>query len=313
MGGVHASSPSRATSRSTWPPARASATESCDEDRARGERERALERRSVGRLRALVAVLSRPPSLVAAGLTAVAANRTREAERLADRGTVAGLTGAAVSHLSADPDLSVGLRAPRSRSRRLRSGEPVPSETVEALHWAMQEAGVEYPVSGRPDRVSSRVPSGCGGSSTSLCRSSWTQPVRPVDRHLAPHQCLRYLGTDGYFPSDTNELAGERRRRSRSRRSASAGTFGASRRSREPRSRCSWGAHQDPRGSSQLVPGGARRLHRRGPASRSRFVGFPELDSWITAEEAEGDPPDLAVLAPRLRRRISLGRVTSSI
>ncbi len=254
-----------------------------DEDRARGERERALERRSVGRLRALVAVLT-AAVLVAAGLTAVAVNRTREAERLADRGTVAGLTGAAVSHLSADPDLSVVL-ALHAVDLAASLGEPVPSETVEALHWAMQEAGVEYPVADGPTAV---VPGPLGVRGVfDLPLPQLVDAARAaVDRHLAPHQCLRYLGTNS-CPSDLNELpanlAAEPLTPVRPTiRLPLAGTEVT----------VLWGAHQS---IEQL-----EFFRREVEAFTARtgvevtFVGFPELESWITEKEAEGDPPDLA-------------------
>ena len=103
---------------------------------ARAERERSLERRSVQRLRALVAVLA-SAALVAAGLTLVAADRSREAGRLRD-----------------------GRRWPRSpKPRFLGSSTPTPvscwffmRSTSPArwmsrsrgnrrdLHWAMQKS-----------------------------------------------------------------------------------------------------------------------------------------------------------------------------
>ena len=88
-----------------------------DEDRARAERERALERRSVGRLRTLVAVLT-AAVLVAAGLTAVAANRTREAERLADKARVAATHRCRPLPPRGGPRAQCRPRAPRRRSGR---------------------------------------------------------------------------------------------------------------------------------------------------------------------------------------------------
>jgi DNA-binding SARP family transcriptional activator/class 3 adenylate cyclase/ABC-type glycerol-3-phosphate transport system substrate-binding protein len=118
------------------------------EEQARAERERALERRSFRRLRALVAVLT-IGALVAAGLTAVAVNRTREAERRRDEATITGLTGAALGNLGTDPDLSL-LFALHALNESLSIGDPVPAQTVEALHWAIQAAGIEYPVRDGP-------------------------------------------------------------------------------------------------------------------------------------------------------------------
>jgi DNA-binding SARP family transcriptional activator/ABC-type glycerol-3-phosphate transport system substrate-binding protein len=259
-----------------------------DEDRVRAERERTLERRSVGRLRALVAVLT-AAVLVAAGLTALAANRTREAERLADRGTVAGLTGAAVSHLSADPDLSVVL-ALHAVDLAASLGERVPSETVEALHWAMQEAGVEYPVTDGPTAVVAG-PLGVRGVFDIPLPQLVDAARAVVDRQLAPHQCRRYLGTDT-CPSDLNELpanlAAEPLTPVRPTiRLPLAGT----------KVTLLWGAaHQDPEELAPLREELDRFSERTGV--EVTFVDFPELETWMTVQDAEGDPPDLALSVP---------------
>ena len=113
----------------------------------------------VVRLRALVAVLT-AAALVAAGLTAIAVSRASEAQRLRDDGHVAALTGSSLSNLESDPDLSV-LLALHAVQLSNEQGIPVPSKTVEALHWGMQEAGVD--LSGRRRRR----PVGRGGSARS--------------------------------------------------------------------------------------------------------------------------------------------------
>ncbi len=118
------------------------------EERARSDRVRALERRSLRRLRALVAALT-AAALIAAGLTAVAINRTGEAERRRDEATVIGLTGAALSSLGTDPQNSLQL-ALYAVDESLSIGQSVPAETVEALHWAIQAAGIAYPVRDGP-------------------------------------------------------------------------------------------------------------------------------------------------------------------
>jgi DNA-binding SARP family transcriptional activator/class 3 adenylate cyclase/ABC-type glycerol-3-phosphate transport system substrate-binding protein len=119
-----------------------------EEEQARSNRERALQRRSLRRARALVAVLT-AAALVAAGLTAVAINRTGEAERRRDEAAIIGLTGAALSTLGTDPQSSLQL-ALYAVDESLSIGQPVPAETVEALHWAIQAAGIAYPVRDGP-------------------------------------------------------------------------------------------------------------------------------------------------------------------
>jgi DNA-binding SARP family transcriptional activator/ABC-type glycerol-3-phosphate transport system substrate-binding protein len=112
-------------------------------ERERQQRENRLERRARTRLRGLVAVLA-AATLVATTLTAVAVNRSREANRRSDEATVLGLTGAALSNLQTDPDLSLQL-ALQAVDLTSDLGDEVPAETVEALHWALQENGIQYP------------------------------------------------------------------------------------------------------------------------------------------------------------------------
>jgi DNA-binding SARP family transcriptional activator/ABC-type glycerol-3-phosphate transport system substrate-binding protein len=117
-------------------------------ERMRHGRELALEHRARTRLRGLVAVLT-VGLLLAASLTAVAINRSREAQRRSDEVTVIGLTGAVLSNLQTDPELSLRL-ALHAVNLSSELGEPVPAETVEALHWAIQESGIQYPVAAGP-------------------------------------------------------------------------------------------------------------------------------------------------------------------
>ncbi|HUF58496.1 MAG TPA: extracellular solute-binding protein [Actinomycetota bacterium] len=257
-------------------------------DRARGERERALERRSVGRLRTLVAVLT-AAVLVAAGLTAVAANRTREAERRSDQARLSGLTGAALSNLGADPELSVVL-ALHAVDLAASRDEAVPSETVEALHWAMQEAGVEYPVADGPTAIVTG-PLGTRGV-FDLPLSQLVDAARAaIDRDLAPHLCLRYFGTDG-CPSGLDELPANLAAEPITPvgpgpiRLPLAGTEVT----------VLWGAHQNI-GQLEFFRRELEDFTARTGVEVT-FVGFPELESWITAKEAEGDPPDLAFSLP---------------
>ena len=161
------------------------------EEGARAERERALERRSFQRLRALVAVLA-VAALIAAGLTKVAMDRAGEAERRRDEATVAGLTGAALSHLRTDPELSF-LLAIHAVDLSSSLGRPVPAATVEALHWAIQEAGVEYPVQDGPVAVVTG-PLGTRGV-FDLPLSQLMEAARSgVGRSLTASECRRFFG-----------------------------------------------------------------------------------------------------------------------
>jgi alpha-glucoside transport system substrate-binding protein len=103
------------------------------------------------RLRSLVGVLA-AAALVAATLTVVAVNRGREASALRDDSTVLALTEGALSDLATAPDRSVML-ALHAVDLSASNGDAVPAATVEALHWAMQEANVAYPVRDGPTAV----------------------------------------------------------------------------------------------------------------------------------------------------------------
>ena len=57
-----------------------------------------------------------------------------------------------------------------------------------------------------------------------------------------------------------------------------------------------WGAHADPDTFAPFQAELDAFSERTGV--EVDFVDFPELESWITAEQAEGDPPDLATAIP---------------
>jgi len=180
-------------------------------ERMRHARELALERRARTRLRGLVAVLA-AGFLVAASLTAVAIDRSREAQRRGDEATVIGLTGAAMSNLRTQPDVSLNL-ALQAVSLSSRLDEPVPAETVAALHWAIQESRIQYPV-GRDDDPASARAAYLGGPLG--YRGVFDLPVSDlanlgsahVTRPLSRSACERFFGTTtcpalpDRFPSD---------------------------------------------------------------------------------------------------------------
>jgi WD40 repeat protein/serine/threonine protein kinase len=111
-----------------------------DEERtaeaARRDQERALERRSVKRLRALVAVFA-VAALVAASLTAVARNENTRAARESRIASAQALAAAAVSNLNVDTQRSLLLALEAIETTRGADGT-VLSEAEEALHWAVQ-------------------------------------------------------------------------------------------------------------------------------------------------------------------------------
>jgi WD40 repeat protein len=110
-----------------------------DHEEARKARERALERRSVSRLRALVAVLA-VAALVAAGLTLFAFDQREEARDEARVSFARELASAALANLDEDPERSILLALEAVNATG--SGGTVLREAEEALHAAVQSSRV---------------------------------------------------------------------------------------------------------------------------------------------------------------------------
>jgi serine/threonine protein kinase/ABC-type glycerol-3-phosphate transport system substrate-binding protein len=161
-------------------------------ERERHAREIRLERRARTRLRGLVAVLC-VGLLVAASLTAVAVNRSREAERRRGEATVLALTEAVLANLQTDPQLSVVL-ALHAVNLSVSLGEPVPASSVEALHWSIQEAAIQYPVADGPVAVVTG-PLGYRGIFDLPVSELANHAMEQVDPRLTARECERFFGT----------------------------------------------------------------------------------------------------------------------
>jgi DNA-binding SARP family transcriptional activator/ABC-type glycerol-3-phosphate transport system substrate-binding protein len=120
-------------------------------EEARVRHERALEERAVRRLRISVGILA-VLVVVTSGLTtvAVAGNRELGRQRTAaisatSEVLIRQLSYAAVAEAGRDPERSLllALHAVRVASAL---DEELPRETIEALHWGLQQRGVQYPV-----------------------------------------------------------------------------------------------------------------------------------------------------------------------
>lgn len=177
---------------------------------ARVAHERDLERRAVQRLRAVVAVLL-VLGLVTTSLSLYALERRTEAERgrrqfeLATTETLVRRLSFAASAQGEDPQLSLllALHAVRTATS---AGVPVPTETVEALHLALQAAGVPYPVgTDAPVMVLSGLAGPTGAFQlpladlVALARSA-------VTRQLTESECRVFLAT-GACPRLPDDLA----------------------------------------------------------------------------------------------------------
>ena len=105
------------------------------EEVAREAHERDLERRSVRRLRAIVAVLA-AAALVAAGLTVFATGQQRKAQAQERNATARELAAASVANLEVDPERSILLALEAIDETRAADGTVLP-EAEEALHRAV--------------------------------------------------------------------------------------------------------------------------------------------------------------------------------
>ena len=107
-------------------------------EEARRARETVLERRSLNRLRALVAVFA-AAALVAAGLMIFAFRESGHSKRAAKIATGRELTAASVANLDVDPERSI-LLALRAIETFRSASDTVPGEPVEALHRAVESS-----------------------------------------------------------------------------------------------------------------------------------------------------------------------------
>ena len=259
-------------------------------ERARADRERALEHRSAVRLRALVAVLA-AAALIATGLTAVAVSRAGEAERLRDEGRIAALTGSALSNLDADPELGV-LLALHAVNLSASRGEPVHSETVEALHWGFQEARITYPVEDGPTKVVAG-PLGTRGVIDLPVGQLANAARAAVSRDLTPAECDRFFAgeTCPRLPSTfATDLEAEPIIPVPPPPGApKPPLFGT-------QVSLVWGVHDDPEFFEPFQQ--ELEAFTQETGVEVNLVSFPELDSWITAEQAGSDPPDIAHAPP---------------
>jgi WD40 repeat protein/DNA-binding SARP family transcriptional activator len=121
-----------------------------EEERAsettRRDRERLLERRSVKRLRTLVAVLA-VAAIVAASLTVIARNESQQAERASTIADARELAAASVANLEVDAERSILLAIKAIETTRVADGT-VLREAEEALHRAVVASRIVLSVPG---------------------------------------------------------------------------------------------------------------------------------------------------------------------
>jgi class 3 adenylate cyclase len=180
------------------------------EDEARAAHERSLERRSATRLRALVLVFA-SAALVAGGLLVVVFNQARTAQQqekaAREQGVIAtanGLAAASVGNLGTDPSLSLLLAVEAARTTADRGY--VTAEAMDALHWALQQSQVAYPLKDGPSAT--RV--GPGGQ-----RGIYLLPPGELVKLAADHagraltaeECRTYLHRDTCPAEGASQIA----------------------------------------------------------------------------------------------------------
>ena len=116
------------------------------EERSRREHERDLERRSVRRLRTIVAVLT-VAAVIAGTLTLFATNQQREAQAQERTAQARELAAASVANLDVDPERSILLALESIDRTRSVDGAVIP-EAEEALHRAVTASRIVLSVPG---------------------------------------------------------------------------------------------------------------------------------------------------------------------
>jgi DNA-binding SARP family transcriptional activator/ABC-type glycerol-3-phosphate transport system substrate-binding protein len=164
---------------------------------ARAERERDLERRAANRSRVAIAVLALLVAVTSV-LTVVAAARGNEARRQRTAALTATsqilvrqLSYAAIAETARDPELGLLLALHAVRVAELR-GHTLPRETLEAMHWGLQERRVAYPVADG-ELIGLTGAAGPRGAYDLPAAQLVTLAREHVDRELTPEECEAFL------------------------------------------------------------------------------------------------------------------------
>ncbi len=257
-------------------------------ERERQEREARLERRAFVRMRALVAVLT-VASLVAAALTVIAVDRASDVGQERDFARVSALSHASISNMRTDPELAVVL-ALHAVNLASALGRPVPAEAVEALHWAMQSARIEYPEPDGPTAVLVG-PLGEQGVLDLPLSQLFEQARSQVTRELRPSECERFLGTPECPLLPAGAPHGLRAEPVPALHRAPAQPLEGT------EVTMLWqNVHQDPALLEPLLLELRRFKARTG--IKVTLVDLPEIQTWISSRDVRSAPPDIAFAIP---------------
>ena len=185
--------------------------EELEAERMRLSHERSLERRSVKRLRALVAVFA-VAALVAAGLTLVAKRQSDRAARESRIAQARELAAAATASLDDDVERSLLLAIEAVETTRTTDGTVLP-EAEEALHRAVQEDRLVMSLPGlgvvRYSADGSRILSPSSEPGTALVFDATTgEVVQTIEGHGDEPLAHANFSPDGRFISTSSRGEG---------------------------------------------------------------------------------------------------------
>ncbi len=160
-----------------------------EQERARAAHERSLERRAATRLRALVAVFG-VAALVATTLSVAVLRQSQAAGEERAVATAKKLAASSVGRLASDPQLSL-LLAVQAAEATLDRGFVV-DDAMYALHWALQEDRVAYPV-GSGTVATGPAPGGPRGIFLLPLDQLIRLAIAHAGRALTAEECLAYL------------------------------------------------------------------------------------------------------------------------
>ncbi len=171
------------------------AAETAEAERA--ARERATAQRAARRTRLAAGLVV--VALLVGGLAAYAWDQRNQANDLAaevERVKLANeLTVASIGNLSIDPELSILLAYEAMATTATVDGTVLP-EAVDAMHWALQEHRVTYPLVDGPTDVRAS-PFGFRGVFELPPPALAELAAASVTRGLTQEECLRYVGAGG--------------------------------------------------------------------------------------------------------------------
>lgn len=167
---------------------------------AHAAHERAVERRSATRLRALVGVLT-VAVLVVTGLLVAVYGQGEASREQAEIAAARELAAGSIGSLGTDPGLSLLLAWQAADATAARGY--VVDDALDALHWALQASHVPYPAEAPVAvRYSPDGPRGIPLIAPELLMREAASAAVAAGRELSPEECRTYLHREACPPPD---------------------------------------------------------------------------------------------------------------